>query len=225
MITGAGGNLGNAVVETFLANGWKVYAIDRKKREHPKYSGNSNYIQKAADLLNEEETRQLVDEIINEAKVVDAGLFLAGGFAMGSVKDSGLDDIHAMIRLNFNTAYTPARTLFNHMMEKGSGRLVFVGARPVLRSKEAVSKAGYALSKSLLFQLAEILNAEAGKKNIVSSVIVPSTIDTKENRLSMPDSDPSRWVKAEDIASLLLCICTDTGSPLRETVLKIYGES
>lgn len=223
LITGANGNLGRAVVEAFLDEGWKVYGIDRKKDALQTFRGNSNFNEKVADLLNEEECQELVEEIIRESNSIEAGLFLAGGFSMGSIGESGLDDIYSMIRLNFNTAYGPARPLFNHMMENGYGRLVFVGARPVLRPKEAVSKAGYALSKSLLFHLAEILNAAAGMKNVVSSVIVPSTIDTKENRLSMPDSDPSRWVKTGDIAAILKGLCGDTGSPLRETVLKIYG--
>jgi NAD(P)-dependent dehydrogenase (short-subunit alcohol dehydrogenase family) len=81
------------------------------------------------------------------------------------------------------------------------------------------------LSKSLLFKLAEFLNEEGKNKNVVTSVIVPSTIDTPANRESMPDADPNNWVKAEEIADVLEFICSDKGNVLRESVYKVYGNS
>ena len=58
----------------------------------------------------------------------------------------------------------------------------------------------YGLSKSLLFRLAELLNEESDGLDIITQVIVPSTIDTPQNRKAMPDADYSKWVKAETIA-------------------------
>ena len=83
----------------------------------------------------------------------------------------------------------------------------------------------YSLTKSLLFRLAELLNATAKGKNVVASVVAPSTIDTAVNRKSMPDADFSAWVKPEDIATLLEFICSDEGNALREPVYKIYNNA
>jgi hypothetical protein len=44
--------------------------------------------------------------------------------------------------------------------------------------------------------------------NVVTSVIVPSTIDTPQNRKSMPDADPAKWVKPEAIADVIYFYCT-----------------
>ena len=41
-------------------------------------------------------------------------------------------------------------------------------------------------AKSLIFRLAELMNAEAKGSNVVTSVVVPSTIDTPQNRSAMP---------------------------------------
>jgi NAD(P)-dependent dehydrogenase (short-subunit alcohol dehydrogenase family) len=61
--------------------------------------------------------------------------------------------------------------------------------------------------------------------NVVTSVIVPSTIDTPQNRKSMPDADPSNWVRAEEIANTIFYYCSDASRSLREPVIKIYGNS
>ena len=57
----------------------------------------------------------------------------------------------------------------------------------------------YGLAKSLIIRLAELMNLEAKGKNVVTSVVVPSTIDTPQNRKAMPDADFNKWVKPEDI--------------------------
>lgn len=76
-----------------------------------------------------------------------------------------------------------------------------------------------------MFRLAEVINAEGKNKNITASVIVPGTIDTPANRHAMPDADFSSWVNPVDVAAAMEFICSDHGTPLRETVLKIYGNA
>ena len=107
----------------------------------------------------------------------------------------------------------------------GGIKIVFVGARPALKAEQGREMIAYALSKSLLFKLAEFLNEEAKGKNLVVSVIIPSTIDTPANRQSMPGADPKNWVRAEQIADALEFICSDKGLPLRETILKLYNNA
>ena len=83
----------------------------------------------------------------------------------------------------------------------------------------------YSLAKSLIFRLAELMNDEAKGKNIVTSVVVPSTIDTPQNRKAMPDADFSNWVKPEAIADAIYFYCTDEAAVLREPLIKVYNNS
>jgi NAD(P)-dependent dehydrogenase (short-subunit alcohol dehydrogenase family) len=83
----------------------------------------------------------------------------------------------------------------------------------------------YALSKSLVFRLAELLNREAAGTGVVAVVVVPSIIDTAPNRRAMPDSDFSAWVKPEKIAELIHYHSSTEAADLREPVLRIYGRS
>lgn len=99
-----------------------------------------------------------------------------------------------------------------------------VGSKPGLDAKNSKGMVAYGLAKSLIFRLAELMNEEAKGKNVVVNVVVPSTIDTPENRQSMPGAHFEKWVKPEAIADIIYWHCNnDEASVLREPVLKVYN--
>jgi NAD(P)-dependent dehydrogenase (short-subunit alcohol dehydrogenase family) len=225
IITGANGNLGTAVTNTFLAKNYKLIATVRKEEDLKELPQHENLQVEILDLTNEEKTQAFVQKIIEQHKNIDGALLLVGGFAMGDIATTNSEDIKKQITLNFDTAYHVTRPLFQHMMEKNNGKIVLIGARPALQASAGKTLIAYGLSKSLLFKLAEYLNAEAKGKNVTVSVVAPSTIDTEPNRKSMPDADFDKWVKPEALAEILEFIISGKGDPLRETVLKVYNNS
>ncbi|MGB8190573.1 MAG: SDR family NAD(P)-dependent oxidoreductase [Chitinophagaceae bacterium] len=225
IITGANGNLGTATVKKFLDEGYKIIAVDAGDNHLGFAKENKNFEMHAIDLTDENAAEAFARDVISRHNTVHGALLLVGGFAMNPIDKTTGADIQKMRTLNFDTAFNIAKPVFLHMMEKKYGRIVFVGARPALKPEQGKNMMAYALSKSLLFHFADMLNAQAKGVNVVSSVIVPSTIDTPPNRESMPDADPDNWVKAEQIAEVLEFICSDKGLPLRESVYKIYNNA
>ena len=225
IITGANGNLGSAVTKTFLEKGYRVIITVANDDMRKDVSPHEKLETHVVNLMHEEESTTFVNKIIATHGRIDAALLLVGGFAMGNISKTAIADINAQIQLNFNTAYHVARPLFGHMLEKGSGRLVFIGSRPALEPSAGKNMIAYGLSKSLLFKLAEYLNAEGKGKNIVASVVAPSTLDTEINRKSMPNANPDDWVKPSALAEVLEFLVSDRGGPLRETVLKVYNNA
>lgn len=225
IITGANGNLGSAVTHHFLDKGYKVVATIIAESMRDEMPVHTNLEVQVVDLGNEASTASFISNVITKYKTVDAALMLVGGFAMGNVAATTGADIQKQFALNFETAYHVARPLFQHMMETGNGRLVFIGARPALEPAQGMNLVAYGLSKSLLFKLAEYLNAEAKGKNVVATVVAPSTLDTPLNRKSMPDTNPDIWVKPSALAEVLEFVVSDNSSVLRETVLKVYNNA
>jgi NAD(P)-dependent dehydrogenase (short-subunit alcohol dehydrogenase family) len=176
------------------------------------------------DLNNEQEVAHLIQQT-NQKKPIAACAMLAGGFSMETIAEATHEKLTAMINLNFFTAYHLAHAVYNQMEKNGGGRLIFIGARPALDNNAAMHMLSYAISKAMLFKLSEILNAAGKDKNINSTVVVPSIIDTLANRASMPNEDFSKWVSPESIANAIHFACSDDGKDLRETVLKMYGRS
>lgn len=220
LITGANGALGSGVVKRFLEEGFSVIAIDGKKNHLAFAEVHQGFEFHAVDLVNEAAVDQLLEELLRK-KMIDAGFMLAGGFAMGKIAEATATDMRKMFDLNFFTAYSISRKLYTAMQASGYGRLVFIGARPAMDAGAGSKMAPYAISKAMVIQLAELINAESKGKDITASVIVPTTIDTPANRASMPDADFAKWVKPEQIAELLLMVVSDKGSVLREVVLKL----
>ena len=223
IITGASGNLGGACVQRFAKDDYQVIAVippgDKLRFEVPE-----NVAVAEADLLNEKSTGEFISSIIKKYGTIDAALLLVGGYDSGDIKATDGAKIQKMLSLNFDSAYNCARPVFLQMISQDrGGRIVLVGARPALERKAATKSLAYALSKSLLFRLAEILNAEAEGKNVVTSVIVPSTIDTPANRAAMPKADTSLWVKPEKIAGILAFLTSDDAHPMADPVVKVYG--
>jgi NAD(P)-dependent dehydrogenase (short-subunit alcohol dehydrogenase family) len=115
--------------------------------------------------------------------------------------------------------------VFGEMMKQGSGRIFLIGSRPGLDMHNSKGMVAYGMTKSLIFRLAEILNDEAKGHNVVTCVIVPSTIDTPQNRKSTPDEEFGKWVKPEAIADIIYHYCTPATSVIREPVIKVYNNA
>jgi NAD(P)-dependent dehydrogenase (short-subunit alcohol dehydrogenase family) len=225
IITGANGNLGTATVKKFLDESYNVIAIDEKDDHLEFATTNTAFEFHSIDLTNEIATENFIKDAIIKHGKVDAALMLVGGFAMGKLTGTAGTDIQKQFSLNFETAYYIARPLLEQMQQNSYGRLVFIGARPAINPAQGKDLVAYALTKSLLFKLAEFINEENKGTNVVASVVVPSTIDTAINRKGMPDADPANWVKPEEIADVLEFICSEKGSVIREPVYKLYNNA
>ena len=225
IVTGASGNMGQAVVKKFLAVGYRVIGTIVPNDPVQINLKDANFKKVVVDLMDEEDAEKFVAAMIAKYKSIDAVILTVGGFAMGKIADTKTSDIAKQYKLNFETAYNIARPAFTHMMEKKSGRIFLVGSRPGLNAGSGKGMVAYGLAKSLIFRLADLMNDEAKGTNVVTSVIVPSTIDTPPNRSSMPDADFNAWVKPEAIADIIYFYCTEEAAVLREPVIKVYNNS
>ena len=222
LLTGATGNLGSAVTTRLLADGYQLHTT---LLPHEKPSSDPRISSRVVDLTDEADCARYVQELTTAGSSLTAGILLVGGFRMGTIAETDMAGLDQMFKLNFYTAFAMVKPLFAHFEKAGGGQIILIGARPALDPAAGTGVVAYALSKSLIFELAEIINASGKDKNIRATVVVPSTIDTALNRQSMPDADFSNWVPAERIADVIAYTLTDSGSMLRESVLKVYNRS
>jgi len=182
IVTGASGNLGQAVVKKFIEEGYRVIGTTEPNDPVAVKISSPNYEEIVVDLRDEDNTAKFIHSIITRYKQIDTVILTVGGFVMGNIESTTSADIMEQYKLNFETAYHVARPSFVQMMKQESGRIFLIGSRPGLSSAYSKGMIAYGLVKSLIFRLAELLNDEAKGKNVVTNVIVPSTIDTPENR-------------------------------------------
>ncbi len=224
IVTGASGNLGQEVVKKFVSEGYKVIGTilhnDPAQLDFPA----DRFEKIVVDLMDEDDSQKAIAAASKNGSI-DAAILTVGGFAMGGIAETSTADVMKQYKLNFETAFNIARPVFLQMVKQNGGRIFLIGSRPGLDAKNGKGMVAYGLAKSLIFRLAELMNDEGKAHNVVTSVIIPSTIDTPQNRNAMPDADFSKWVKAEEIANTIYYYCTDEAKAIREPVIKMYGNS
>jgi len=224
IVTGATGNLGKAVVHKMLEEGYQVIGIVEPGTTTQEAREDSASEEIEMDLGDEKATNEVILSIVKKYPVIDAAILTAGGFAMGDISSTSSNDLLQQYQLNFMTAWNIARPVFGQMMQQEKGRIFLVGSRPGLNASFSKGMVAYGLAKSQLFHLAALMNGEAAahKKNVVTSVLVPSTIDTPSNRESMAGAAFNNWVSPAEIAAVITFYCSDAADCLREPVIKVY---
>ena len=225
LVTGASGNLGQEVIRKFISEGYNVVGTVIPNDPVTIEINSDRFEKVVADLMSEDDAQRLASSVISRYGQVDAAILTVGGFAMGHIVETSSADILEQYKLNFETTYNIARPVFSQMVKQNGGRIFLIGSRPGLDAKNARGMVAYGLAKSLIFRLAELMNDEGKTSNVVTSVIIPSTIDTPQNRKSMPGANPADWVKAEEIAGIIYYYCSNQARALREPVIKVYGNS
>ena len=223
LLTGASGNMGQAVARKFLNEGYQVTGTRAPGDRVELSIADPAFQPVTVNLLEEESAAAMVSDLVAANGCIDVAVLTVGGFAMGDIASTGSADLLQQYQLNFQTTYQVARPVFKQMLKQGYGRIFLVGSRPGLDMRQGKGMTAYALAKSLVFRLAELMNEEARQTNVVTAVLVPSTIDTPQNRAAMPEADFSQWVSPDAIADTLFFYCSPEAAPLREPVLKLYG--
>jgi NAD(P)-dependent dehydrogenase (short-subunit alcohol dehydrogenase family) len=227
MITGGTGQVGRVVVRRFAEAGAQVVVPYRTLAKWEELQAELGPLASQvdglqADLVDEAAAQRVVARALERHGRIDHLLCLAGGFAGGRFLEAGVDLWDQLLALNLRPTLLALRAVLPHFLERGSGRAVTVGARQALEPSAGAS--AYAASKAAVIALTQSLARELRGTGVTINCIVPSTIDTEANRRMMPKADPAKWVKPEDVAALLLFLCSPQAEAINGAVIPIYGK-
>jgi len=225
MITGAAGNLGRAVAQTFAQQGARLLLVDRAADALESAFGRQDgQTLVAADLFDREATRLAIASALQSLGRIDVLCHLAGGFAMGEkVHETSEKTWDFMLDINARTFINVAQALVPSMIEQGGGRIVAVGAFSA--QKGAAGMGAYVASKSALIRLVESMSAELREQGINVNCVLPTIIDTPANRAAMPDADPARWVAPEALADAIAFLASKAARAIHGAALPVTGLS
>jgi len=216
VITGAFGALGRAVAEVASAEGARVAMLDLKIAPQ---SVTEAPLAIAVDLSDLAATTRAMEKVRAQTGAIDALLNIAGGFAWQKIADGGLDTWERMFKLNLGTALTATKAALPHLIE-AQGAIVNVGAAGAL--KAGAGMGAYAASKQAVMKLTESL-AEELKGQVRVNAVLPSILDTAQNRKDMPDADPSAWVQPAELARVMLFLASREASAVTGALVPVMG--
>ncbi len=229
VVTGGTGVLGRAVVRRYLEAGAHVAAAVRDPEKGEALRAELGELVGTADdprlLLVEADPAErdamdaAVEEVVRRWGRLDALANLAGGYDRGTPWD--LDAIERSWAANVRTAVTATAACLRPMRARAYGRIVSVGSFGAGRG--AGETAGYAMSKTAIVRWTESLAAALKDEGITANVILPSIIDHPVNRERMPNADPSKWVRPDELASVILFLTSPEASGVTGAAIPVIG--
>jgi len=215
-VTGGHGVLGRAVVEVALAQGSKVAVIDHAS--HPAPDGVLEL--GGVDLTDPAQAERAMAAVVDRFGRLDALLNIAGGFVWQKTDDAepAWDRMHA---LNVSTAVNSSRAALPHLKGSTEGRIVNVGSAAAL--KAGAGMGAYAAAKAGVHALTQALAEELKDTSVTVNAVLPSIIDTPQNRQDMPDADPAQWVAPADLAAVILFLASPAARAMTGALVPVTG--
>jgi NAD(P)-dependent dehydrogenase (short-subunit alcohol dehydrogenase family) len=226
IITGAAGNLGQAVAARFAAEGANLALLDLNQAALDKVptTGAGDVLRQIADLSDTVSVSAAIGAVTARFGRIDALCNIAGGFHMGEkVHEMPADRWDFMMELNAGSVLRMAQAVVPHMLKAGGGKIVNIGANSALSGKAEMG--AYVASKSAVIRLTETMAAELRSHNINVNCVLPSVIDTPQNRAAMPKADPRKWVEPAALADVLLFLCSPAARAIHGAAIPVVGLS
>lgn len=219
VITGAFGSLGAAVSRATAAAGANLALIDRADTAPADLPPGLRL--HSVDLSQPAAAQSVMDDIARQLGRIDALVNVAGTFRWEKLEDGRVDTWDFLYTVNLRTALSASRAALPHLLKHANSRIVNVGAGAA--AKAAVGMGAYAASKAGVARLTEALAEEFKDRGLTANAVLPSIIDTPANRADMPDADFSRWVKAEQIADLIVFLLSPRTQAINGAGIPIVG--
>ena len=217
VITGGHGVLGRAVLEAARADGLNVAVVDHARGQ----TAPDGVLELGGvDLTDPAAAQQAMAAVAERFGGVDALLNIAGGFVWQTTDDAE-PAWDRMFALNLKTALNASRAALPFLKQSPEGRIVNVGANGAL--KAAAGMGAYAASKSGVHRLTESLAEELKATSVTVNAVLPSILDTEQNRKDMPDADPGKWVRPADLARVMLFLASPESRAITGALVPVTG--
>jgi len=229
LIAGGTGGLGRAVTSAFLEEGATVVVTYRNQPEWEKVkTASSAYAGRLegheVDVTDETAMRQLVEKVVSKHGRLDAMVNTVGGYAGGQkLWEMETRIFEQMLNLNLRSGYALSRAAVPAMLKQGRGAIVNVAAKAAL--DHAAGASAYAASKAATVAMLDSLAADVKGTGVRVNTILPSIIDTEANRKAMPKADFAKWPKPQDIARVILFLCSGDAKVIHGAAIPVYGDS
>jgi NAD(P)-dependent dehydrogenase (short-subunit alcohol dehydrogenase family) len=227
LVAGGTGGLGRSVSLAFLQEGAKVIVTYRDQKEFDNLKTEAGAVSidgHRVDVTDEAAVRQLVDKILAEQGRLDALVNAVGGYAGGAnLWELETKVFDQMFALNVRSGYALSRAAIPPMLKQKSGVIINIASKAAL--DHAAGASAYAASKAAAVALMDSLAAEVKGTGVRVNSILPSIIDTEPNRKAMPNADFAKWPKPQDIARVILFLCSDDARLINGASVPVYGES
>lgn len=227
LIAGGTGGLGSAISFAFLRAGAQVAVTYRASAEllalqatGPDFAQRLTSYQ--VDVTDESGVRELIKELVQKHGRVDFLVNAVGGYSGGTkLWEIDPNTFDQMLNLNLRSGFLLARAVVPAMLKQQGGSIVNVASKAAF--DHAAGAGAYVASKSAAVAMVDCLAEDLRGTGVRANSVLPSIIDTPANRKAMPNADFTKWPKPEEIAQVILFLCSDEARLIHGSAVPVYG--
>ncbi len=225
VITGATGQLGPVVARVFASNGAKLALCAPNPDELTALSNELGFPESrvftvARDMMDEASAQALADAVIEHYGGVDVVIHLIGGYRNSPLLDMPTETWEYLMNLNLRTALNVIRAFLPYLIANGWGRIITLSS--VVAERPTANSAAYSAAKAGLEALTLAAAQESKDKGVTANVVVIKTLDVPEER-AKAGAKTTGWVTPDEVAQLLLYLCSDEAGAINGARLPMYG--
>lgn len=229
VVTGGTGGLGRAVVEGLLREKSTVIVTHTGRKESLTYIADtkkkySDFSGEIVDVTSDVEVTAFYKRLRTKVERIDILCNLAGGVSSKQfIEDINIDEWNKMIALNLTSCFLMMKGAVPLMKRNAWGRIINIAAMPAVTPE--AKRGGYGVSKSGVVTLTKTVSEEVKEfSNITVNAIAPSIILTEENKSWGSEEESKKWVTPEQIADMIVHLCSESGAAVNGQVIQMYGK-
>lgn len=234
IVTGGASGIGRATVEGVVAGGGNAIIVDinleAAEKTRQEISQEQVCVYKA-DLSNPTEIRKVFAKIIEDVKHVDVLINNAGIVSTVKFEDLTQEEWDRVISINLTGVYATISSVFEHMVERGKGRIVNISSVAAKRGGGLLGTSAYAASKAGVIGLTKAVAREGLRKGICCNAVCPSLTmtpmilkESEEKQQILRDSIPmGRGANPSEIANVILFYASELASFVTGEISDVDG--
>lgn len=227
LVAGGTGGLGKAVSLAFLKAGAKVAVTYVKEEELAALQSAAgehaaSLTAYRVDITDDPAVREAIQNIATTYGRIDVLVNTVGAYAGGlKLWETDPRVFEQMLALNLRSGYVLARHVVPLMLKQKSGAIVNIAAKAAF--DHAAGASAYAASKAAAVAMMDCLAEDLKGTGVRVNSVLPSIIDTAANRRAMPNADFAKWPKPEEIARVILFLCSEEARLIHGAAIPVYG--
>lgn len=230
LVTGGTGGLGREVTMSFLEAGATVLVTYVAEDEFAALESAAQRIGATPpsgtrlDVTDAQAVTKFVADTAAQHGRLDILVNTVGAYAGGvPVWETGEPTYEKMLQLNLTAGFILAKAVVPQMIRQNRGWIVNIASKAAF--DHAAGGGMYAASKAAALALMDSLAADVKPYHINVNSVLPSIIDTAANRKAMPGADYSKWPKPQEIAQVILFLCSEEARVIHGAAIPVYGRS
>ena len=230
LVAGGTGGLGREVTMAFLEAGANVLVTYVAEDEFAALASAAQKIGATPptgvrlDVTDAQAVSKFVADTASQHGRLDILVNTVGAYAGGvPVWETGQPTYEKMLQLNLMAGFVLAKAVVPQMIRQNRGWIVNIASKAAF--DHAAGGGMYAASKAAALALMDSLAADVKSYNINVNSVLPSIIDTAANRKAMPEADFSKWPKPQEIAQVILFLCSEEARVIHGAAIPVYGKS